>query len=110
MRSCTINRTLNVINHIELNKYSIPAYPGNKIYKLQIENCSDDEALTPIAEILASPSDPQNPYCFGLRNISNEVWRCITSTGAQKNLEPNGVMPVKAGITVNTAKGTFKII
>ena len=98
---------MNVVNYIELNKYSIPAYPGNKIYKLQIENCSDDDALIPIAEVIASPADPKNPYCFGLKNISSEIWRCMTSTGAQKNLEPGNVMPVKAGISVNTANSYY---
>lgn len=102
-------RPLNIMNFIDLNKYSIPAYPGNMLYKLQIENCSDDEALVPVAEVLASPSDPKNPYCFGIKNVSNETWRCLTSSGSQKNLEPGGIMPVKSGIVVNTAKGSFKI-
>lgn len=103
-------RQLSIVSFIEFNKYAIPIYPGNVVYKCQLENCADDEALLPIVKVVSSENQPDNPYGFGLLNVSNEIFKCITTVGTNRNLEPNSVMPSKPGIIVNVSKGSFKII
>ena len=78
--------------------------------RMEIENCSDEQAIIPIAEVLAAPGKPNDPYSFGIKNVSKEIWRCTTTTGQQRNLQPGEVMPAKPGIKVFVGKGQFEII
>ncbi len=88
----------------------IPVYPGVRIMRLEIENCTDDQAISPVAEVLEAPGRVNDPGNYGIKNVSKETWRCITSTGKQRNLAPGEVMPAKAGIKVYPGKGEMEII
>jgi len=105
---CSVcGKPLPVANSLKLARYTMPAYPGAKILRGQLSNCGDDVAIEPVAEIIAAPNDPK---VYGIRNASKETWRCITSTGEQRNLAPDEVCPVKTGIRADTGNGSFEII
>ena len=78
--------------------------------RIEIDNGSDDQAITPIAEVLAAPGKKNDPTGFGVKNVSKDIWRCTTSTGQQRNLQPGEVMPAKPGIKVAIGKSQFEII
>lgn len=104
---CTAcHRPLGITAAIRLGEYCLPAAPGVRLYRIQLESCDDDTALMPVAEVIASPADPTS---FGIRNLSQKSWRCITSQGVERELPHGAIMPVKAGIRVITEKG-FEIV
>ena len=103
-------KPLPLASSIKTPSHVIPAYPGVKIIRMEIENCSDDQAITPVAEVLAAPGRPNDPYGYGIKNVSKDVWNCITTTGQQRPLGPGEVMPAKPGIKVSVGKGQFEII
>ena len=103
-------KKLPVASFIKTAYHTVPAYPGMQIRQMELENCKDDVALLPVAEVLAAPGRKNDPYSFGVKNVSREIWRCTTTTGQQRNLQPGEVMPAKPGIKVITGKGQFEII
>lgn len=103
-------KRLPLASSIKTTHHTVPAYPGVKVMRMEIENCSDDQAIVPIAEVLAAPGKPNDPYSFGIKNVSRDIWRCTTTTGQQRNLQPGEVMPAKPGIKVFAGKGQFEII
>lgn len=67
---------------------------GNRIYNCQIsDNYVGDYEI--VAEIVVSPSDINK---LGIQNKTEECWEAITSKGSIKQVEPNGIIPVKEGI------------
>jgi len=103
-------KNLPIASSIKTSRHTVPAYPGVKIMRIEIENCSDDQAITPVAEVLAAPGMKNNPAGFGIKNVSKDIWRCTTTTGQQRNLHPNEVMPAIPGIKVFIGKSQFEII
>ena len=103
-------KKLPLASSIKTSHHTVPAYPGVQVMRVEIENCSDDQAIIPIAEVIAAPGRKNDPYSFGVKNISKETWKCTTSTGQQRNLQSNEVMPAKPGIKVFTSKGQFEIV
>ena len=108
---CTsCGKRLPIASSIKTARHTVPVYPGVKIMRIEIENGSDDQAITPIAEVLAAPGKINDPTGFGVKNVSKDIWRCTTSTGQQRNLHPGEVMPAKPGIKVTIGKSQFEII
>lgn len=108
---CTsCGKKLPIASSIKTARHTVPAYPGVKVMRIEIDNGSDDEAITPVAEVLAAPGRGNDPTGFGVKNVSKDIWRCTTSTGQQRNLQPGEVMPAKPGIKVFIGKSQFEII
>lgn len=108
---CTsCGKRLPIASSIKTARHSVPVYSGVKIMRIEIDNGSDDQAITPIAEVLAAPGKKNDPTGFGVKNVSKDIWRCTTSTGQQRNLRPGEVMPAKPGIKVTIGKSQFEII
>ncbi len=103
-------RALPVASYIKTKRHTVPAYPGVSIMKMEIEDCSDDQAITPIAVVLTSAGNPNDPFSFCVKNITTETWKCTTSLGSQRNLAPGEMMPAKPGIKVSTGKGQFEMV
>ena len=103
-------KKLPIASSIRTAHHTVPAYPGVSILRMEMENCSDDQAIFPIAEVISAPGKPTDPYSFGIKNVSKDIWRCTTSTGQQRNLQPGEVMPAKPGIKVFAGKGQFEIV
>ena len=103
-------KRLPIVSSIKTLRHTIPVYPGVNLMRIEIENGSDDQAITPIAEVLEAPGKKNDPFAFGVKNVSKDIWRCTTSTGQQRNLHPGEVMPAKPGIKVAIDKSQFEII
>lgn len=103
-------KKLPIAGSIKTARHTVPAYPGVKIMRIEIDNGSDEQATIPIAEVLAAPGKKNDPTGFGVKNVSKDIWRCTTSTGQQRNLQPGEVMPAKPGIKVAIGKSQFEII
>ncbi len=104
------HRKLPVAASIQTFRHTIPAFPGVKIFRLELEECSDDVATQPVAVVVPNKARPRDPYGFGIRNVSSETWRCTTTTGNQRNLKPGEAMPAKPGIKAQTARSSFSIV
>ena len=103
-------KKLPLASSIKTAHHTVPAYPGVQILRMEVENSADEQAILPIAEVIAAPGKPNDPYGYGVKNISKEIWRCITTTGQQRNLQPGEVMPAKPGIKVFAGRGQFEIV
>ena len=111
--TCTCSsckRDLPIAAFIKTPRHCIPAYPGVKVMRLEIENCADDQAIVPVAEVVAVSGKKNDPAFYGLKNTSRDIWRCTTTNGQQRNLVPGEIMPVKRGIKVAMTKGQFEIV
>ena len=91
---------------LELADYSIPAVRGTRLYRCQLGVCHEQEALSPIAAII---SRKDNPSALGLRNMSSKSWDAVTSKGAAREVQPDGVIPLKDGITFTAFKAAVSI-
>ena len=108
---CTsCGKRLPIASSIKTARHTVPVCPGVKIMRIEIDNGSDEQAITPIAEVLAAPGKKNDPTGFGVKNVSKDIWRCTTSTSQQRNLQPGEVMPAKPGIKVAIGKSQFEII
>lgn len=108
---CSVcGKNLPLASSIKTAHHTVPAYPGVRVMRMEIENCPDDQAIIPIAEVVVASGKKNNPFSFGVKNVSKEIWCCTTSVGQQRNLQPGEVMPAKPGIKVSTGKGQFEIV
>ena len=103
-RCAVCGTPLMIGNKLKLPHYEIPLHRETKIYKVQMGPCRDEDALDPIAEVAIKEGS------IGLRNTSAETWKCITTTGSERPLPPNGVLPAKVGIKISVSNGTMEII
>lgn len=104
-------RKLPLASSIKMAHHTVPVYPSVKIFRIELEpHCSDEQAIVPVAEVLAAPGTKNDPYSFGIKNVSKEIWCCTTTTGQQRKLHPGEVMPAKPGIKVFAGKGQFEIV
>lgn len=95
-------KTINIENCLEFGKRQILLTIGTKIY-LDHDNDADGIVET----------SPQHDGSLWIKNISQQRWTVETASGKVKAVEPNGVFPVKAGLSVtvsNFAMGTIKQI
>lgn len=92
---------------ISNTRYSIPGLPGSRIYRCLISRCNPEEALNPVGVIVANP---QNPRQLGLRNISKSSWDATTPSGAKKTVQPQDVVPLISGISIQIENGRLTFI
>lgn len=108
--ACRCGSALSVSNLICLPKYNVVAYPGQRIYRIQIDRtCPDSTATEVVAQVVEQNGTRYVPQNYYIKNSSNEVWDCTTSHGKKRPLNPGELMPVKAGISVSISGGSFKI-
>jgi len=86
------------ISHvIALPEYSITAAKGSRVYRCQLGSCNADEALTPVALVVAKPDDPT---VLGVKNMTSNILKAITPSGKEKQVQPQEVVPFKSGIII----------
>lgn len=87
-----------VINHvIKLPDYAITAARGSRIYRCQLGICNADEALNPVALVVAKDNDPS---VLGLKNMTTNILSAKTPSGNMRQVQPQEVVPFKAGIVI----------
>ena len=82
------------------------AAKNTRIYKCQLGVCNADEALTPIALVVAKNDDPN---VLGLRNMTKNIVVGTTPSGKTNQVKPGEVIPLKAGISIKVLDGKIEI-
>lgn len=91
---------------LKLHDYSVTAAKNTRIYRCQLGVCNADEALTPVAFVVAKKDDPN---VLGLRNMTQNILVGTTPSGNTKQVKPGEVIPLKAGISVKAFDERFEI-
>ena len=85
---------------LQLGKEQIVLMNGMKLYASTTkENGSYNEVTGEVV------TDKNNRDLLVIKNLSNDVWFGFTRAGAQKNVEPNQVIPVLQGIKITFQGG-----
>ena len=87
-------------NILQLGKEQIVLMNGMKLYASTTKDNGSYNMIT--GEIIM---DKTKPDTLGIKNLSNDVWVGFTRNGAQKNVEPNQVIPVLQGIKITFQGG-----
>jgi serine/threonine protein kinase len=87
---------------LEIKNYSVPLFPGKKLYACHTNKTSDDYAHV-TAEVVMNKN---NPSLWGIKNISSDMWKLKTPDslpqggGAEKEVPPQGAVPIGTGVEV----------
>ena len=98
-------RPMQIYHTIKLRDYTMAAFAGARIYRCQLGACNENQALDPIAMVVAKPDDPS---ILGIMNVSQDTWPAKTTTGETRFVKPKEIVPFKAGIELEI--GNAKII
>ncbi len=90
-------KPLAVTHVIQLPGYAITAAKGSRIYRCQLGICNANEALDPVAVVVAKPD---NPAVLGLKNMTDQILAVTTPTGNVRQVRPQDIIPFKGGITI----------
>ena len=85
---------------LQTGKEKIALMSGVKLYASTTQSNGNHKVVS--GEIVA---DKNKPDLLGIMNLSNDVWVGLTRTGAQKNVEPNRMIPVLPGIKITFQGG-----
>ncbi len=86
------------ISHVvKLPEYDITAAKGSRIYRCQLGMCNADEALTPVALVVAKDDAPN---ILGIKNMTTNILKATTPSGKIKQVQPQEVVPFKTGIVI----------
>lgn len=99
------NQKVEIPFRLTLPDYSIAAVKGTRIYQCQIDVCDEKDALTPVAHILKK----KDSELLGVKNKSRKQWYAMTTKGESKKVAPDGVIPLKNGITFTINDKTIEI-
>ena len=96
-----------VVNHvIKLQDYSITAARDSRIYRCQLGSCNADDALNPVALVVAKTDDPS---ILGLKNMTTNILAARTPSGAVRQVHPQEVVPLKAGIVIEAFNNKIEL-
>ncbi len=88
---------------LEFMDYKIPVVKGTRIYRCQIAVCNADNALDPVATIVAKED------LLGVKNLSDRIWNATTPSGKSKKVLQDEVVPAKEGILIHIDDEDIKI-
>ena len=97
-----------ITHRIKIDGDAIPVVRGNRIYRSQVRHESlpaADEAR-PEAIIVVSGSDHNK---MGLRNVSEDTWKVLTTKGITKDVGKGEVVPIKSGIKIRCGDTDIEI-
>jgi DNA-binding helix-hairpin-helix protein with protein kinase domain len=81
---------------LALGNYTIPLFPGTKLYACHTRGGSDDySAVT--GEVVTNKSDPS---IWGIRNLSGDCWLTAPENGEGTNIENKSVVPIASNLTI----------
>jgi len=81
---------------LTVNKYNVPLFPGKKLYACHTSDKNDDY-ITETAEVIMNKN---NPALWGIKNLTGGTWKMKTPDGAEKEIQPQGTIPIGSGITI----------
>ncbi len=84
-----------VNNTIKFADYAITAAKGSRVYRCQLGTCNPEDALTPIARVVAKADGT-----LGIQNMTSNILNATTPSGKQKQVQPQDVVPFKPGIKI----------
>ena len=91
------NQIIHIPNALKFNTVNLPLYPGTKISLWNVNSWKND-IETVLGEVIQNPKDKN---LFGIRNLSNIIWRIDVPGRGQKPLEPNEIVPIKRGFVID---------
>ena len=91
-------------NTIQLPGYSITAAKGSHVYRCQLGTCNADDALNPVALVVAKPDGT-----LGVKNMTSTIFRITTSSGRDKSVEPGMVIPFISGTVIHAYDKKIKL-
>jgi DNA-binding helix-hairpin-helix protein with protein kinase domain len=81
---------------LTVKKLAVPLFPGKKLYACHTDAASDDYAAV-TAEVVMNKN---NPSLWGIKNLSPDLWKLKTPEGDEKEVPPQGGVPIGAGVSV----------
>lgn len=99
-------RTVKINHRIRLKEYAMAASKGARVYRCQLGICNADDALMPIAVVLAKDSEPDK---LGVKNMTNQIWEAKTPSGKINRVNPGSVVPFISGIEIKVYDHTFSL-
>lgn len=90
-------------NKLKLPMYEMPIVKGARVYRCQLGTCKLEDALSPIASVVARGDE------LGIRNKSGRIWSATTPSGKSKKVEPEEVIPVRTGISFKMDDNVIEI-
>jgi serine/threonine protein kinase len=90
---------------LSVKKFSVPLFPGKKLYACHTADKSDDYAVV-TAEVVMNKN---NPSLWGIKNLSQDNWKMAPSGGEEKEVPPQGGIPIGAGVSI-TFSGVSGIV
>lgn len=100
-------REARVWNMLKLKKYAIPLYPGVKLRRSQVAECTDREALDVVLSVYSKSGKPLEYF---ISNDTESAWNCTTSKGQPARLLPKAEMPIRPGIKGEILGSPFEIV
>jgi len=101
---CKCGHTYSYPLFLAVNNYSIPLFPGKKLFECHTNEIDDYNTIT--GEVIINKN---NPSLWGIKNISNYTWNIIFPDETSKTIESGSVVPIAEGLTINFNNATGKI-
>jgi serine/threonine protein kinase len=103
---CGRGHTYSYPMRLETGKFSVPLFPGVKLYACHTQNTSDDYN-TVSGEVIMNKN---NPSLWGIKNLSSDIWRMTMESGESKNIESGAIVPVAGNLQIQFKGINAKII
>ena len=91
------NKIITIPNAIKFRQDILPLYPSMKIM-LWNANSWKDDVETILGEVIQNPKDKT---LFGIRNLSDIIWKVSLPDGKQKSVAKQEVVPIKKGFIID---------
>ncbi len=104
--SCTKCESEFFALHFDAVNYDIPIYEGCKLYECDTVRLSDDfNKVT--GEVIENKI---HRGVFGIKNLSDKVWKAKMPNGEFKDINPNGGFPIWNGLEIDFGDVTARIL
>ena len=80
---------------LTVNNCSVPLFPEKNLYACHTSASDDYSTIT--AEVVMNKN---NPALWGIKNLSGDTWKLKTPDGTEKEIPPQGVIPIGTGISI----------
>jgi serine/threonine protein kinase len=91
------NSTFSFPRFLGIKKFTVPLFPGKKLYACHAEASSDDYEKE-CGEVVMNKN---NPALWGIKNLSTDTWSFTAPGGARKETPPGGGVPIGAGVSID---------
>jgi serine/threonine protein kinase len=91
---------------LTLDKYSVPLFPGVKLYACHTRG-SNDDYNTVTGEIIMNKN---NPALWGIKNRSGDSWLMKPVNSEEKRIENDSVIPIAVNMAIQFKEIAGKII